>query len=87
MHVIFERNSASDRNKGFYFEEKYNFTTHKIHGLKVGCEGFISSGVKKHLEYTGSKKAEAIMADLDGFIPRFKKIIPEEYKRVISEGV
>ena len=51
LHVIFERNSASDRNKGFYFEEKYNFTTHKIHGLKVGCEGFISSGVKKHLEY------------------------------------
>ena len=51
LHVIFERNSASDRNKGFYFEEKYNFTTHKIHGLKVGREGFISSGVKKHLQY------------------------------------
>jgi glycosyltransferase involved in cell wall biosynthesis len=51
LHVIFERNSASDRNKGFYFEEKYNFTTHKIHGIKVGREGLISSGVKKHLQY------------------------------------
>ena len=51
LHVIFERKSASDRSKGFYFEEKYNFTTHKIHGIKVGHEGFISSGIKKHLQY------------------------------------
>ena len=51
LHVIFERDSASDRNKNFYFEEKYNFTTHKIHGIKFGREGFISSGVKKHLQY------------------------------------
>ena len=51
LHVIFERKAASDRNKGFYFEEKFNFTTHKIHGIKIGREGLISSGVKKHLEY------------------------------------
>ena len=50
LHVIFERRSASDRNKGFYFEEKYNFTTHKIHGIKVGTEGMLSHGVKKHLQ-------------------------------------
>lgn len=51
LHVIFERKSASDRNKEFYFEEKYNFTTHKIHGIKLGREGFLSSGIKKHLQY------------------------------------
>ena len=50
LHVIFERGSNSDRNKGFYFEEKYNFTTHKVSGIKVGHEGFISSGVKKHIK-------------------------------------
>ena len=50
LHVIFERKSASDRNKGFYFEEKYNFTTHKIHGIKIGTEGLLSCGVKKHLQ-------------------------------------
>ena len=51
LHVIFERDSASDRNKAFYFEDKYTFTTHKIKGLKVGREGLISSGVKKHLKH------------------------------------
>ena len=49
LHVIFERKSASDRSKGFYFEEKYNFTTHKIHGLNIGREGKLSFGIKKHL--------------------------------------
>ena len=51
LHVIFERDSASDRNKEFYSEEKYDFTTHKIKGLKVGAEGLISCGVKKHLKH------------------------------------
>ena len=49
LHVIFERKSASDRSKGFYFEEKYEFKTHKIHGIKVGSEGLLSRGVKRHL--------------------------------------
>ena len=51
LHVIFERTANKDRNKAFYFEEKYNFTTHKIHGIKVGREGFISRGIRRHLQY------------------------------------
>ena len=43
--------------------------------------------LKKHFEYTGSKKAKAILDSFDEYVPKFKKIIPEEYKRVLSEGV
>ena len=50
IHVIFERNSNSDRDKNFYFENKYNFITHKIHGIKLGKEGMLSCGVKRHLQ-------------------------------------
>lgn len=50
LHVIFERKSASDRSKGFYFEEKYDFTTHDIRGINVGREGKLSCGVKKHIQ-------------------------------------
>ena len=50
LHVIFERPANKDRNKAFYFEDTYNFTTHEVRGLKVGKEGFISYGVKKHLK-------------------------------------
>lgn len=50
LHVIFERNSASDRNKLFYSEKNYNFTLHKIKGIPVGKENFISRGIIKHLK-------------------------------------
>ena len=51
LHVIFERDSASDRNKTFYFEEKYDFEVHKIKGIKLGKEGFLSSEVKNHIKH------------------------------------
>lgn len=50
LHVIFERKSASDRQKGFYFEHHYDFISHKIKGICLGKENFISCGVAKHLK-------------------------------------
>ncbi len=47
----------------------------------------IKSLLEKHEKYTGSKKAKTILEGFDEYIAKFKKIIPEEYKRVISEGV
>lgn len=51
LHVIFERKSASDRDKKFYFEEDYKFKTHDIKGIRLGRENILSSGVKKHLKH------------------------------------
>jgi len=45
----------------------------------------VKTMLKKHLELTGSKKASLILNSFEEYIPTFKKIIPEEYKRVLSE--
>jgi len=37
----------------------------------------------KHLEYTGSAKAKKILDDFDGYLPKFKKIIPADYKKLL----
>ncbi len=37
----------------------------------------------KHLDYTGSLKAKEILDDFDAFLPKFKKIIPEDYKKLM----
>ena len=50
LHVIFERKTASDRQKGFYYEKQYQFNSHKIHGLSIGKENFISRGVIRELK-------------------------------------
>lgn len=51
LTVIFERDSASDRNESFYEEKEYNFKTAKIKGLKIGKENIISKGIVKHLKH------------------------------------
>lgn len=50
LHVIFERQKAKDRNKKFYFEDEYKFTTHKIKSFPIGNENVISNGVIKHIK-------------------------------------
>lgn len=40
--------------------------------------------LKKHVLYTGSKKAETILAKYDEYLPKFKKIIPTDYKRIVQ---
>ena len=36
-----------------------------------------------HVKYTGSKKAAKILEDFNGNLSKFKKIIPEDYKKLI----
>lgn len=50
LHVIFERHKAKDRDKKFYFENKYDFIDHKIKGIPFGKENFFSLGVKRHIK-------------------------------------
>ena len=49
---------------------------------KNDCEE-LRSMLMKHVEYTGSKKAQKILEDFAGNLPKFKKIIPEDYKKLI----
>ncbi len=41
--------------------------------------------IGKHLQYTGSKLAERILAEWDDYLPKFVKVIPFEYKKVLQE--
>ena len=40
--------------------------------------------LEDHIKYTGSKKATEILKDYPNNLSKFKKIIPEDYKKLIS---
>ena len=40
--------------------------------------------LEKHIQYTGSSKAKAIIEDFENYLPKFKKIIPADYKKMIG---
>ena len=41
--------------------------------------------LEKYYSETGSEKAGRILADYESYIPKFKKIIPEDYKRMVEK--
>ena len=41
--------------------------------------------IRRHFEFTGSKKAEMILNDPGKYLPMFIKVIPYDYKRVLGE--
>ena len=40
--------------------------------------------IRKHLEYTGSEVARRILENWSGSLPRFVKVIPKDYKRMLE---
>ena len=41
--------------------------------------------VKKHLHYTNSAQARAILGDWENFLPKFVKVMPVDYRRALKE--
>jgi glutamate synthase (NADPH/NADH) large chain len=41
--------------------------------------------IEDHLKYTGSAPARRILKDWDQSLPRFKKVMPRDYRRVLEE--
>ena len=39
--------------------------------------------IQAHAEATGSPRAKAILAEFEGYLPRFKKILPRDYDRML----
>lgn len=62
-------------NKGMVLMEKVENKTDREE---------LRSILEKHLHYTGSKKAEQILANFEENLMKFKKIIPEDYKKLMG---
>ncbi len=41
--------------------------------------------IVRHAHYTNSKKAQEILANWDAYLPKFKKVMPNEYRRALTE--
>ena len=39
--------------------------------------------IENHVKYTGSAKGQMILRQFEEYLPKFKKIIPNDYKRMI----
>jgi glutamate synthase (ferredoxin) len=40
--------------------------------------------IERHLEYTGSSLARRVLSDWEGLRPRFVKLMPRDYQRMLQ---
>ena len=68
------------------FESKVNAEMVEISGLEDPSEiAFVRGLVEDHHHYTGSELAARVLLDFNRALPRFIKILPTDYKRVMAE--
>lgn len=44
----------------------------------------LRSLIERHAEHTGSEKAKRILADFEAYLPLFKKIMPNDYAKMLA---
>jgi hypothetical protein len=44
----------------------------------------LACSIEKHAQYTKSQKAIAVLANWDEMVPKFVKVMPRDYKRVLQ---
>jgi glutamate synthase (ferredoxin) len=87
------RNFAAGMSGGIaYILDEQGLFPNRCNPQMVGLESLedadeiaeVKDMIRKHLEYTGSKRAEQVLADWDALVPKFVKVMPKDFKRVLT---
>ena len=73
-----------DENFDFYLHLNKELVTMSVVEEKHDIEE-LRSIIEKHVAATGSPKAKRILNDFSNYIPYFKKIVPNDYSRMLAE--
>ena len=69
------------------FASRVNTETVDLDPLQDSDLAVIERMVRKHFQYTRSRKAEEVLRKWDDLAPRFVKVFPRDYKRALSERI
>jgi glutamate synthase (ferredoxin) len=88
------RNFAAGMSGGiaYILDQAGDFGAIRCNKAMVGLEKLEDSAeieelrelIERHVEYTGSERAKAVLADWQNMLPKFVKVIPHDYKRVLQ---
>jgi glutamate synthase (NADPH) large chain len=88
------RNFAAGMSGGiaYVYDERGDFSTRRCNGTSVDLETVVDHAdadglrelIERHAELTGSRRAKMILGNWAEVLPRFVKVFPHEYKRVLG---
>ena len=76
---------------GYVLDEAGDFPK-RVNTQMVGIEKLedakeiaaVRAMIQKHYDYTKSERAKLILANWDKFVPKFVKVMPKDYKRMLA---
>ncbi|HWA09912.1 MAG TPA: glutamate synthase large subunit [Opitutaceae bacterium] len=76
---------------GYVLDEAGDFAQ-RVNTQMVGVEKLedpkeiaaVRAMIQKHLDYTRSERAKAVLANWEKFVPKFVKVMPKDYKRMLA---
>ena len=76
---------------GYVLDESGDFAK-RVNGQMVGIEKLedpkeiaaVRAMIQKHFDYTKSTRARAVLDQWDKFVPKFVKVMPKDYKRMLA---
>jgi glutamate synthase (NADPH/NADH) len=73
-------------DKDFNFESKVNTEMVELSSVEDSTEiAWLRGLIEDHHHYTGSELAARVLLDFNRALPRFVKVLPTDYKRVLDE--
>jgi glutamate synthase (NADPH/NADH) large chain len=66
------------------FSARVNYEMVDLEPLELDDRVWLLETVERHRDLTGSTLADRLLADWDFAIPRFRKVMPRDYKRVVT---
>ncbi len=89
------RNFAAGMSGGFAYvlDEQGDFASHRCNKEMVDLEplvlpedqSLVKSLLTKHVEWTGSAKAKSVLENWGAMLPKFVKVYPKDYRRVMEQ--
>ena len=93
-HERLGRNFAAGMSGGiaYILDEAGNFASDRCNKAMVALEKLedpveieeLRELIQRHVEFTGSEHGQAVLADFHSLLPKFVKVIPHDYKRVLE---
>ena len=85
LEPVVEEEIISERDYGHAGDLETSGLVEVLSNLSTGDANRLKTLIRRHRSFTGSGVAEAILADWDAWLPKFRKVMPVEYRRALAE--
>ena len=85
LEPVADEAEASERSSGHGLDMESHGLVDVMSNMGAQDAERLEELIKRHLHYTGSERAKTILENWAEYLPKFRRVMPVEYKRALAE--